>query len=315
MSDQTGKEKGEFALLRRLKGELGGDWAGLVGPRVLVDDMAPLPVGDGELLWTTDMLMDGVDFESNKHDWRAIGRKAMAVNVSDCAAMAVRPVGALVAVALENRLSLEDAVELHRGLREEGEAFGCPLLGGDTNSWSHPTVISVTVIGRAEPGVQPVRRDGARAGDRVFVTGPLGGSILGRHLRPTPRVDLAVTLARELHPSAMMDISDGLVVDLYRIVEASGCGARLVEAEVARAIHADAERLAGQDGRSAVDHALHDGEDFELIVAVPPAQAEPAAREFGLLPVGMIDEGSVVAWEGVDGVVKTLEKQGWEHFQ
>src|SRR5262249_21538661 len=155
---------------------------------------------------------------------------------------------------------------LYRGLRHVADAFDTVIVGGDTNSWGGPLVISVTLLGEAtERG--PVRRAGAKPGDWLLVTGPLGGSILGKHLDFTPRVREALQLHQFADLHAMIDISDGLAADVDHLCSESRCGAVLrAEAipisEAARSIH---------DGRSPLDHALSDGEDFELVFALPPA--------------------------------------------
>lgn len=305
--------RGERAFIRNLRS------AGLVSPAgaggvPFGDDMAGIDPAAADLLWTTDMLMDGVDFDSSRHGWRQIGRKALAVNLSDCAAMAVRPVAALCAVALNNGLTPAAAADLVAGAAELGAPYGCPIVGGDTNSWDGPTVIAFTVAGRVPPGGRPVLRSGARPGDRVFASGPLGGSILGRHLAFDPRVELAIRIAQECDPHAMIDISDGLSVDLAHIAAESRCAAVVRAEALAALVHPDAHALAAQDGRPALDHTLHDGEDFELIVAVPDARAT-AARRLGLHEIGRIEAGSGVFLETADGHRTPLEPRGWEHFR
>lgn len=275
--------------------------------------MAPLAPGAPRLLWTTDMLMDGVDFDSAKHAWRQVGWKAMAVNLSDCAAMAASPRSALCAVALNDRLSMEQALELAEGVRECGVRYGCPLVGGDTNSWDAPTVVAVSVVAESGPH-GPIGRSGAKAGDLVCVSGRLGGSILGRHLAPTPRLDLAAGIAERLAPSAMIDISDGLAIDLSRILEASGVGAELSRAALENVIHADARRLAEESGKPALEHALRDGEDFELLACVPGG-ADPRQTE----ALGLIAIGRIIAepglWLGGGAEREPLSSAGWEHFR
>lgn len=276
------------------------------------DDMAS--AADG-LLWTADMIMDGIDFDSRSHSWRDIGRKAMAVNLSDCAAMAARPVSALVAVALCEKICMDDAVELLRGCRDCAKAFGCVITGGDTNSWANPSVISVTILGRVPAGRTPVRRDGAKPGDRLFVSGPLGGSILGRHLTFEPRVELALRAAESLPLHAMIDISDGLSVDLTHLATASGCGAEVSERLLRAAIHDDARRLATTTGRLPIEHALHDGEDFELLMALDGAVSDEAAAALGLLPLGGFFAGQGVRLNREGGGSTPIEPRGWEHFR
>src|ERR1700736_5231922 len=151
-------------------------------PRVLVgpgDDTAVLHWSpDRPCLVTTDMLLDGSCYVFAEAGARRVGRKAMAVNLSDIAAMAGKPVAAVVSVGLPRHGGRQLAEELYLGLREAADAFDTAIVGGDTNSWDGPLVISVTLLGEAT-GSGPVRRSGARAGDWLMVTGPLGGSILG----------------------------------------------------------------------------------------------------------------------------------------
>jgi thiamine-monophosphate kinase len=309
----TPRHAGERALVRRFRDLLGPGLAGAGVP--FGDDMAPLTIGGPGGLWTVDMLMDGVDFDSREHAWHAIGRKALAVNLSDCAAMGVRPTSAIVAVALQDTLDDDAATELLRGLHDCGAEFGCPIVGGDTNSWAAPTVISVSVSALEQSATPPVRRDGARPGDGIYVTGPLGGSILGRHLTFTPRVTLGQAIRERLGPHAMMDISDGLALDLGRLCEASGCGAELDEADLRAVIHPDAERLSQQDTRPALDHALHDGEDFELIVVLAPDLPPDQIEELGLRRIGTADGISGLRLRSADGGISDIPERGWEHFQ
>lgn len=287
---------------------------GQTAPLSFGDDMAPLSARHPGWLWTTDMLTDGVDFDSRVHDWHAIGRKAMLVNLSDCAAMAARPHTALAAICVPRATPEPMVLDLIRGLRDAGLEHGCALVGGDFNTAPAPAVIAVTVAGCCEIGAQPARRSGARPGDRIFVTGQLGGSLLGRHLSPRPRIDLALRLNRELPLHAMIDISDGLSIDLARILEASGCGAHIEQFAMQQAVHADARELARRDGRSATEHALQDGEDFELIVVLP-AEVEPAAQSLGLIRIGTVVEETGIKMLGRDGLAQPIVPAGWDHWR
>ena len=314
MNNGTSESRGELEFIRRLRPLLarprGGPPAADFG-----DDMATLTHGPAELLWTVDMLMDGVDFDSRVHSWEAIGRKAMAVNLSDCAAMAVQPRAALCAISLANTLTMDDALALLSGVQECGLRFGCPVTGGDTNSWDAPTAISISVAAEALPDRPPVRRDGARPDDRIWLTGRVGGSILGRHMTFEPRVETALEISRKLRPHAMIDISDGLTLDLGRVLEASGCGAALDQAALDAAIHPDAHRLSERDGLSPREHALHDGEDFELIVALPPDVTPQDCDRLELLPLGRICEQPGLYLETAAGDRESIPIRGWEHFR
>jgi thiamine-monophosphate kinase len=280
------------------------------------DDMAAVRVGAPSVLVTADMLMDGVDFRTAEHTPQQIGRKALACSLSDCAAMAVMPLAAVVSVALPNGWSMQQAQALYEGMSPLMERFHCPLAGGDTNSWNHPLVIDVAVLAQPFPRIAPVRRSGARAGDSLFVSGPLGGSLLGRHLSFEPRIGearrLAETLGADLH--AMLDISDGLAIDCARLCEASGVGAEIDAVALERgAIHADALAASQQDGRPPIDHALHDGEDFELLAAC--GRTDEAIETFGSrwTRIGRIVESGL--WLLRPAGRKPLEPKGWEHFK
>src|SRR5437870_3904547 len=175
----------EFAFIDWLRRRTPADPRVLLGPG---DDTAALRLTDGRAcLVTTDMLLDGSCFVLAEAGPRRVGRKAMAVNLSDIAAMAGRPVAAVVSVGLPRTGGRQLAEELYLGLREVADAFDTAIIGGDTNSWDGPLVISVTLLGEATPR-GPVCRSGAQPGDWLLVTGPLGGSILGKHLTFTPRV-------------------------------------------------------------------------------------------------------------------------------
>jgi thiamine-monophosphate kinase len=185
------------------------------------------------------------------------------------------------------------------------------IVGGDTNSWNGLLVISITVTGEAT-GRGAVTRAGAKVGDWLFVTGPLGGSILGKHLDFTPRIReaLALNAAVELH--AMCDISDGLAADLRHILEESGVGAVLDAGTIP--IAPAAFELSGSTGKPPLVHALGDGEDFELLFSVSRADGEKLLREPpvpGLVKVGECVEAGL--WLERDGKRETLAPVGWVH--
>lgn len=234
------------------------------------DDMAVLSLSDRRVLVSSDMLLDGVHFDVNRHSMKHIGRKAIACNLSDCAAMAVRPIAVTVSIALPISDTEEGVQELFEGIFGMATEFDVAVAGGDTTRWSHPMAIDISIIAEPFPNVDPILRSGAREGDQIFVTGKLGGSLLEKHLSFRPRVlearILAEQLGHRLH--AMIDISDGLSLDLWRVCQASGTGAILEEALLESAVSEDAVRASARDGRSPLDHALEDGEDFELLLAV-----------------------------------------------
>jgi thiamine-monophosphate kinase len=228
--------------------------------------------------------------------------------------MAVRPLAATISVALPRAMADEAIEQLFDGMFALAGEFGCAVAGGDTNGWDHPLAVDVAMIAAAFPGVEPVRRSGARPGDGIYVTGPLGGSLLGRHLTFSPKVSVARSLAERLRGDlhAMMDISDGLSLDLYRLCRASETGATLQEALVERVISDDARQAAKQDGRPALDHALSDGEDFELLLCVAPALGSIAADELGLHRVGTITEQDLIVESG-EGHRRPTVPRGYQH--
>lgn len=283
-------------------------------PRVILgpgDDCAVLEPPQRPLLVTTDMLMDGTDFVVAEVGPRRAGRKAMAANLSDIAAMAAVPVAAVVSVALPQRDG-RLAEELYLGLRDMADRFHVPIVGGDTNSWPEKLVISVTVLGEAtERGV--VRRDGAQVGDWLFVTGALGGSILGHHLDFTPRVQEALRLQDCVTLHAMLDISDGLAADLNHLCHESDCGAVLVAEAIP--IAPAAIELSRTSQKPPLQHALEDGEDFELLFAVSPDDGAKLLQEPpfpGLYKIGECVSSGL--WlEDSSGQRQPLAPRGWVH--
>jgi thiamine-monophosphate kinase len=303
----------------------------------LGDDAAVLRMaGVDECVITVDLLTDQVDFELSKVDPRRVGRKALAVNLSDLAAMAAKPLAGVIALALPRggtacghgsphpsplpvgdvKSAMELAVALYEGMLPLAERYDLAIAGGDTNSWDGPLAISITLLGAVTPR-GPLRRDGAKPGDRILVTGAFGGSILGRHLDFEPRVTEALELHARYDLHAGIDVSDGLSLDLAHILEESRCGA-VIDID-AVPVADDARRLAKRlgDGSTALDHALADGEDFELVLAVP---AEEARKMIAEQPIGvpLTDIGEFVAEPGLwqidrGGLRRPLAARGWQH--
>ncbi|QDU19207.1 thiamine-phosphate kinase [Urbifossiella limnaea] len=297
----------EFDYIAWLRSRTPADPRVPVGPG---DDCAVLAPSGRPLLVTTDLLTDGTDFILSEVGARAAGRKAMAVNLSDIAAMAGVPTAAVVAVALPAG-GRSVGEEIYDGIRDVADEFGVAVVGGDTNSWAGALVVAVTLLGEATAR-GPVLRSGAKPGDWLFVTGPVGGSIRGRHLTPTPRVREALRLHNAVDLHAMIDISDGLAADLNHILEESCCGAVIDAAAVP--VHADAVELAKATGKPPLAHALGDGEDFELVFTVSAADGERLLRE---PPVaGLVKIGECVAaglWLNEGGGRRPLAPTGWVH--
>ena len=231
-----------------------------------IGDDAAILAGSGEdWVVTTDTLMDGVHFKSTEVSGERIGRKLISVNLSDLAAMAAEPIAVFLTLCLPRSASQQMAADIYEGVCEVAERYQVALAGGDTNCWDGPLVVSMTAIGKTIGGLAWTR-SGALPGDAVVVTGPLGGSILGKHLDFEPRIELARVIRNQIPIHAAMDISDGLSTDLLRMCDASHCGAVLDLAEIP--VSEQAIQLARSSGKTPVEHALGDGEDFELLLSV-----------------------------------------------
>ncbi len=276
------------------------------------DDMAVVRHEGDSICFSTDMLLDGVHFDRRKHEPEMIGRKSVGCVLSDCAAMAAVPVAIAVSTALPADWTVDDSKRLFIGMDESAREFGCEIVGGDTTCWEQRLAIDVALIARSPD--PPVRRSGARVGDTLLVTGTLGGSGLGSHLTFTPRIREARSMAEHLGPSlhAMIDLSDGLSLDLHRMCEASGVGAELDETLLVQVISPDAVAAAGRDGRTPLEHALEDGEDFELLAAVTADACHDRIEGVASYPVGRIVE-SGVSIRRADGRAEPLVARGFEH--
>lgn len=265
----------------------------------------------------TDLLLDGVHFDLSQTSPRMAGRKAIAVNLSDLAAMACHPTAAFVSIALPRILTPsadEFLDDLYSGIEELTSRYKFTLAGGDTNSWNGPFAVNVCLTGRPIRN-RPVLRSGARSGDVLFVTGPLGGSLRNqRHLTFSPRLDAAEWLVNHVDVHAMMDISDGLSIDLHRMMEASHAAA-ILNADLIP-IHSDVPDNEPFEQR--LSSALSDGEDFELLFSVPPNEAsglrEKAAGDgFQFFEIGSVIEGSLSQIRDKNGRLSLLDLTGWQH--
>lgn len=255
------------------------------------DDCAVLtPTSNSKLLVTTDMLLDGVHFHAHKVSPELIGRKALAVNLSDIAAMGGTPIAAVVSIAInQDRHAPTFVTHVYEGLTALAHEYGVAVVGGDTNSWQQPFAINITVLGLPHArGI--VRRNGAQIGDVICVTGELGGSITGKQFTFLPRLQEAKQLLDDFKIHSMIDISDGLASDLAHICRASGVNGILhaYDVPVTPAI---------SDQPNALAQAMTDGEDFELCFTLP---LEEAKRLIKTQPLGVrvTAIGQIVAGQG-----------------
>ena len=277
------------------------------------DDMAQVCAGkDGTVLITTDMLLDGVHFDLEQCTLEEACYKAMAASLSDCAAMATVPLCAVVAVSLPVDFGEDELKRIHAGIIDAGNRFGCELIGGDITKWKDVAqrfAVNVTMLSKPSGYHPPVRRSGAKDGDVVCVTGRLGGSIRGRHLHFTPRVAEALALTKAALVHAMIDVTDGLSVDLNRICKQSKVGAML---EMEQLPISDAAR----DTDDPYNAVFNDGEDFELLFTLSPAEYEKIRdlADVEVIRIGTVTDTMKIQalWE--DGRIIDIMPDGFDHL-
>jgi len=323
------KSLGEFGLIDRIARCVTNGAGVALG---IGDDAAAVACSTGNLsLITTDMLVEGVHFDLSLCDGFSLGKKSLSVNLSDIAAMGGTPRHFLLSMAIPPSSNLALLDDVIRGMMQRATEFGVNLIGGDTCSSPDRLVLSLTVLGEQLPE-KIVRRSGAVPGDNVCVTGTVGDSALGlqllkkgerdgflisRHLDPTPRVREGRALADEGIPSAMIDLSDGLLADLQHILDSSSAGARLRLADIPLSPHFLARFPAMDNEARAM--ALSGGEDYELLFTVPHSRMPglySLMREVGT-PFAVI--GSVTETKGLsvvdnEGNELPLRKKGFDHF-
>jgi len=311
MTNTPAQPMKEFEFIEWIRGQSHLDPAVVpVGPGV---DTAVVMCGNEKVMITVDQLLDGVHFKLLEAGAKATGGKAMARSLSDVAAMAALPLGAVVSVALPKGMAREDAEDLYSGMRKVGEKFRCPIVGGDVGVWPGPLAIGVTIFARPA-GIRPVLRSGAKVGDAICVTGSFGGAWkTTRHLKCIPRIHEARILASRHELRSMIDVSDGLASDLGHICKSSCVGAEINAAAVP--IHADAKN--DPSDPTGLRGALSDGEDYELLFTLPPNQAAALVGDQPLT-VRVSRIGTIVAGEGMtlirpDGQRESLAPRGWEH--
>ncbi len=329
------KDVGEFGFIKRIQRGC------VVRPaNVMVaigDDAAAFTVPDGEAtLVTTDLLVERVHFLRDAAAPEDLGRKAMAVNLSDIAAMGGTAREAFVSIAVPVDCLLAYIEAMYRGMTSMAGEFDVNILGGDTTASRADLIVNIAVVGSV-PEKEMLRRDGARAGDRIYVTGPVGDSRAGLHLvlnglaadteqfvalidahhRPRPHLAEGRFLARSGAVRAAIDISDGLAADLRHVAEASGLGVRIDAAGIPVSEHL--RMFCREFGYDPVRYALAGGEDYVLACTVDPEKASGLARKFDerfgrpLHPVGeMTEDGRMELIE--NGAATEITPAGWDHF-
>ena len=300
--------KGEWHFLERLRRQVAVPSGGSLVLGIGDDCAIYRPRGSPEdLLFTTDLLLEDVHFQRATHRPADVGWKALARGLSDIAAMGGEPRFCLLSLAIAPWATDAWIRDFYRGLLRLASASGVVLAGGDL-ARSEKLGCDIVVCGSVPRG-KALRRDGAHAGDAIYVSGHLGGSALGlasgspaarrRHLRPEPRLALGRFLRERLHATSAMDLSDGLSLDVWRLCQASGLAAEITEPP----------RFRG----ATLDQALHGGEDYELLFTASPRTNVPA--EFQHLPLTRIG----VMRKGTAGEIRLAGKQlrplGYDHFR
>ncbi len=307
----------ESELIQHLTRALPANEFVVVGPG---DDCAVLEVGapDRLLLFKTDAVVEGIHFRNDTPPEK-IGHKALARCLSDIAAMAGTPAAALITLGLPRDFDAAFVEAIYTGMNALARRHHVAIVGGETTANPERVLLSVAMIGFAPRG-KALLRSGAKAGDAIFVTGELGGSLAGKHLDFEPRLIEARWLAENFPVHALMDISDGLAGDLRHLLKASDVGAELLKGAIPISRAAKLAAKAGDSAKPAFVAALTDGEDFELLFTVASKDAVPLLdawkQQFPKLRLsclGRINAGSGITIRDKTGV-RPLTAHGYVHF-
>ncbi|MBR1564768.1 MAG: thiamine-phosphate kinase [Paludibacteraceae bacterium] len=335
------KELGEFGLIRRLTEKVRLTQKST--EKGVGDDAAVLNFHNKRTLVTTDLLLEGVHFNLEYVPLKHLGYKAAVVNISDICAMNATPTQLVVALGISKRFSVENIEELYSGIRLACENYGVDLVGGDTCSSMTGLTISITCIGEAKKD-EIVYRNGAKLNDLICVTGNLGSAYLGlqllererlvmqanpegtpafegkeyllqRQLKPEARLDILKQLREAgIHPTAMMDVSDGLSSELMHICKQSECGCAVYEDKIP--IDYQAAVLAEEMNLNIVTCALNGGEDYELLFTVSLSDYEKLIPLDDVYIIGHITKKEYGCnLIGRNGEEIALRAQGWEAFK
>ncbi|GAB1396188.1 MAG TPA: thiamine-phosphate kinase [Saprospiraceae bacterium] len=331
---------GEFGLIDKLtKGKPLVQASSLTG---IGDDAAVINHAGEPTVISTDILIEGIHFDLMYMPLKHLGYKAVAVNLSDIYAMNATPTQITVSIAFSNRFPIEAIEEIYEGIYSACKNYNVDLIGGDTSSSNKGLIISVTAIGTAKAG-KLCYRNGAKPGDLICISGNLGAAylglqllerekqlflenqnvqpdledqvyVVGRQLKPEPRFDIIETFEKAgLVPSAMIDISDGLVSEIFHICRQSGTGAYIEESGVP--IHPDAEMLALRFNLDPITCALYGGEDYELLFTVDPKDLDKVKYIPDVYIAGEITEASDgIKLHTKGGNIHDLKDKGFNHF-
>ncbi|HLZ10634.1 MAG TPA: thiamine-phosphate kinase [Chloroflexota bacterium] len=325
---------GEFDLIDRIRQQLDRSGTGIVFG--VGDDSAVLRPDPGRvILATTDSSVEDIHFRLSSTTPELLGRRVLAVNLSDIAAMGGRPRWALLTLNLPSNTTVEFVERFAAGLSAEAALYDTVVVGGNLARSPDRLIVDITLLGDGEPE-NILYRHGAHPGDRVLVTGTLGDSaaglallrgetsavpsdhefLVGRHRLPIPRVEAGRAIGASRLATAMLDLSDGLASDLVHICQASQVGATIHANQVP--LSDELSRLAASSDHDPVDWALHGGEDYELLLTAPAASIDPLvallhARQVRLTEIGEVTEGSGLTLV-VNGRRESLGGASWHHF-
>lgn len=312
-------------IVRRTKRSRVRSWAIPIG---IGDDCAVLrPAAGHDLLITTDFTLEGVHFRREWHSPESVGHRCVARGLSDIAAMGGEPVAVFLSLAVPRDLSQKWVQGFLRGITRLAEKYGASLSGGDTAQSPDGILADIIVLGGV-PQKKAILRSGARAGDRIYVSGELGGSAAAiaemrrhperklnpkyyrRHFFPDPRIALGCILREKKLASAMIDTSDGLSTDLAHICEESGVGAEISAEAIPRARFGKPKREVD------IDLAIHGGEDYELLFTVSSGKRIPEQiAGVPLTCIGEITRKPKIVLRNDKGAARELTARGWEHFR
>jgi thiamine-monophosphate kinase len=307
----------ELELIARLTRALPANASVVAGAG---DDCAVLDCGQPGryLLFKTDAVVEGVHFTSQARP-EQIGHKALGRCLSDIAAMAGRPLAALITLALPDHFSADFIEGIYAGMSNLAQRHGVAIAGGETTRNPERLLLSISMVGEVARD-KCILRSGAKTGDALFVTGELGGSLAGRHLEFEPRVAEAQWLAAHFPIHAMIDLSDGLAGDLRHILRASQVGAELLARAIPISRAAKLQARAESSSKPPLLSALGDGEDFELLFSVGSSQAVPLLDgwkkqfpDLRLSCIGRITAEPGLKLRGKTGL-RSLETHGYVHF-
>ncbi len=332
---------GEFALIDKIKA--GFDLRNRSSIKGIGDDAAVIEAGENLMLLSTDLLLEGIHFDLSYMPLQHLGYKAVAVNVSDIAAMNGKPEQIVIGLGLSNRFAVEAVELLYQGIRTACENYNVDLVGGDTTASASGLIISVSILGRV-PKEQIAYRSGAQLSDIVCVTGDLGAAFMGlqvlerekqvyltnpamqpdlekyeylisRQLKPEARMDIIHELAElQIVPSSMIDVSDGLASEVLHLSRSSRIGIKLFEDKIP--IDNLAYDTALEFNLDPIIIALNGGEDYELLFTIKQADFEKVKKHPDIHFIGHthknVDQNIMISKQGNE---IPIQAQGWEHFK